>query len=284
MRLRSSLILLVIATVVPLVALAVILSALLVSQQNENFLAAVKDRNRAFMSAVDSELKGTIDKLYALAASRNLAKNDFAAFYQDAVAVHATQPYWLTVSLRTAEGRPIMNAGVAWGTPILAQPLQAESIRTVVETGKPVIGTVGLGPTDKLPGIPVRVPVLRGDKVAYVLTAVLKTEPFEALMQEQRVPAGWVSGLIDTKGQYVARVPPRPAGTLAGEVFRQKVSESREAWYRGFTQEGADTYSVHLTSDLSNWVIGLAVPADQFLGGSFDEAWRTPAAITHASS
>src|SRR3954467_14483206 len=101
MRLRSALILLVVATVVPLVALAVLLSTLLVRQQNENFLAAIKDRNRAFLSAVDTELKGTIEKLHALAASRNLAKGDMAAFHEDAIAVHATQPGWLNILLST---------------------------------------------------------------------------------------------------------------------------------------------------------------------------------------
>src|SRR6478672_4752967 len=99
MRLRSSLILLVIATAVPLVALAVFLSALLVSHHNESLVGTVKDRNRAFMSAVDAELKGTIDKLHALAASRNLATGNLTGFYHDAVAVHATQPYWIAVIL-----------------------------------------------------------------------------------------------------------------------------------------------------------------------------------------
>src|SRR3954468_14995138 len=146
MRLRSSLILLVVGTIVPLVALAVVLSILLVRHQNENFVTATKDRNRAFMSAVDNELRGTIMTLEALAASRSLEKDDLAAFYRDAVAVHKTQPRWFNILLNTADGRQVMNAFVPWGTALPAVPQASDTLQAVVETGKPVVGNVTLAP------------------------------------------------------------------------------------------------------------------------------------------
>ena len=83
MRLRSNLILLVIATAVPLVVLAVLASFLLVSHEQANFAAAVKDRNRVFMSAVDLELKGHVTSLQAITSLRSLVQGDLRAAHED---------------------------------------------------------------------------------------------------------------------------------------------------------------------------------------------------------
>ncbi|HEX4926812.1 MAG TPA: hypothetical protein VFV74_02300, partial [Burkholderiales bacterium] len=69
MRLRTGLLLLVLATAVPVVAFALLASALVVKHQQDNYVTAVKDRNRAFMSAVDAELKAAIVALRALGAA-----------------------------------------------------------------------------------------------------------------------------------------------------------------------------------------------------------------------
>src|SRR5689334_18904277 len=99
MRLRSGLLLLVLATAIPLVAFALVASALVVKRQHENYVIAVKDRNRAFMSAVDAELKGTIVTLQALSASSALRADDLERFYRTAAATVETQPNWLSIIL-----------------------------------------------------------------------------------------------------------------------------------------------------------------------------------------
>jgi signal transduction histidine kinase len=98
MRLRNNLILLVIATALPLVVLAALASYLLVSHEQANFAGAVKDRNRAFMSAVDAELKGHVTSLQALTSLRSIVHDDLKAAYEDLVAVQRTQPGGSTFS------------------------------------------------------------------------------------------------------------------------------------------------------------------------------------------
>src|SRR5689334_8848538 len=108
-RLRTSLFLLVLATAVPLVAFALLASALVVKRQHENYVIAVKDRNRAFMSAIDAEIKGTIVTLRALSASAALQDDDLPRFYKTAVATVATQPNWLSIVVQTPDGQQVLN-------------------------------------------------------------------------------------------------------------------------------------------------------------------------------
>jgi two-component system CheB/CheR fusion protein len=119
----------------------------------------------------------------------------------------------------------------------------------------------------------VRVPVLRDGKLAYVLTAVVNPQSFEPLIQQQRLPAGWVSGLVDAEGQFIARVPPKPIGSPASPDYLAAVRAEPEGWYRGRTVEGLDTYTAFVRSELSGWSVGFAIPSELVLGGAKRAAW-----------
>jgi len=103
-------------------------SYLLVSHEQANFAGAVKDRNRAFMSAVDAELKGHVTSLQALTSLRSIVRDDLKAAYEDLVAVQRTQPWWLDVFLSTPDGRQLVNSLVPYGSPLPA-PIDPPSVR-----------------------------------------------------------------------------------------------------------------------------------------------------------
>ncbi|HEY2336105.1 MAG TPA: ATP-binding protein [Burkholderiales bacterium] len=281
MRLRTGLILLVIATAVPLLAVALFASAMLVGHEESNFVTAVKDRNRAFMAAVDAELKGTIVTLKALSASRMLANDDLAGFHQTLVAALATQGSWINVVLLDPDGRQVINAAVPWGTPLPQYPTQPDSVREVVSTLRPAVGglVVGGGFFTKRPSIPVRVPVVRGGHLVYILSAILDPEAFQTLIANQRLPEGWASGLADANGLLIARVPARTIGTQASPDYLAATRSAREGWYRGRTLDGTDTFTAHTASDLSGWTVGFAIPSELVLGGSRRAAWLMGAGV-----
>jgi len=274
-RLRSSLLLLVLATALPLLAFGLLASALVVKHQQDNFVTAVKDRNRAFMSAVDAELKGTIVTLQAMTAAPALKNGDLARFYRTAIDTVATQPNWLSVLLLTPEGEQLVNTMAPWGEQLYRTAQEPQSYRQLVQTLKPVVGGVnfGDGRFTSAPGIAVRVPVMRNGKLVYVLTAVVKPESFQPLIEQQRLPEGWVSGLVDADGKFIARVPAKPVGSPAGAEYRAAVKAALEGWYRGKTVEGLDTYTAHVRSELSGWSVGFAIPSEQVLGGAKRAAW-----------
>jgi hypothetical protein len=133
MRLRSNLVLLVIATAVPLVLLAVLASYLLVSHEQANFAAAVRDRNRVFMSAVDAELKGHVASLQAITSLRSLAQGDLRAAHDDLVAVQRTQAYWLDVFLSAPDGQKLVDSLVPHGS-ALPEAVDPASVRRAAAT------------------------------------------------------------------------------------------------------------------------------------------------------
>ena len=272
MRLRNNLILLVVATALPLVMLATLASYLLVSHEQANFAGAVKDRNRAFMSAVDAELKGHVTSLQALTSLRSIVRDDLKAAYEDLVAVQRTQPWWLDVFLSTPDGRQLVNSLVPYGSPLPA-PIDPPSVRRAASMRQPVISGITDRPLVGKAGITVRVPVLRQDEVVYVLSAVVNPASFEALIQQQNVPQGWISGLVDAQDRFVARVPPRPPGTLAGDAYRAQVAASNEGWFRGPTVEGRDTFTAFARSGYSGWSVGFAIPAEVVLATAHRTAW-----------
>jgi hypothetical protein len=215
MRLRNNLILLVIATALPLVMLAVLASYLLVSHEQANFIGAVKDRNRAFMSAADAEIKGHVTTLQALTSLRSIVHGDLEAAYEDLVAVQRTQPWWLDVFLSTPDGRQLVNSLVPYGGPMPAS-VDPASVRRAASARQPVVSGITDLPLVGKPGITVCVPVLQQNEVAYVVSAVIDPAAFEALLNQQNLPQGWISGLVDAQDRFVARVPPAAARDARG--------------------------------------------------------------------
>ena len=263
MRLRTSLFLLSLATALPLVAFALLAAAFVVKHENENLVSVAKARNRAVLSAVDAELRGTIGTLRSIAVVRSLANDELQLFHATVRDILATQPGWNNVLLHDPTGRQLVNASKPWGTPLLAEPVAPRSIAAAVQTLQPAIDDLAAAPLlNNQLGIPVRVPVVREGKAVYVLTAVVRPEAFQRVIGAQDMPTDWASGLVDSRGRLIARVPHRPPGTMASAAYLENIRSADEGWYRGATLDGTDTFTAFLRSDLTGWTIGYAVPSD----------------------
>ena len=81
MKIRSQLAILLLAAALPIVAFAVVLTALFWREQRAAFEQRYLERVRALAVALDREHEGTIRALHALAQSQHLASGDLAAFY-----------------------------------------------------------------------------------------------------------------------------------------------------------------------------------------------------------
>jgi len=218
MRIRSHLLLLAAGAMLPVLAFAVLVSVILVRQDSATVQRGALDAVRAMMTGVDAVLAGTVTSIKALAASSALAADDLDAFHEEASRVLGTQATWTTVTLILPSGEKVIDVSRPFGS-TLPPVRDRQSVADAVATMQPVIGPVSAAGGSE-PGVPVRVPVIRDGKVAYVLTAVVRPDSFEALITRQRLPDGWISGIVDRAGRFVARVPARPAGDLASVPFR----------------------------------------------------------------
>jgi PAS domain S-box-containing protein len=274
MKLRSHLIMLVSGAIAPLLLVAVAAGIHLVRHERETIERDAIGRTRAAMTAVDAELRGTIATMKALASSRHLQEGNFRAFHQEARRVLASQPYWLNVGLVSAENARLVDALSPFREPA---PSARERARDdVPRSGGVAIGDVAVGGPAETPSIWIGLPVEQPGAVRYVLTVPVRLELFAGVLRAQKLPAEWVIVVADRQRRFIARIPPRPPGEPISASFREALERAPEGFFRGRTVEGFQTYTPYVTSALSGWVLGIAVPASVVNAG----AMRLAATLT----
>lgn len=272
MRLRTRLFLLVAGTVVPLVSLALFLGILLVGHEREIFRQGAIDRNRAVMSAVDAEIHGHVTTLQALSAFRSIAASDLPAIHDAEKRVLATQHNWKQLMLSSPDGRTLVDGTHEFGETLAPDPDLA-SLRKAVEQRTPTVGNVVFRPRAASYGIPIRLPIVHDGVVTFVLTAIVDPAQFQHLIEAQKLPPEWVSGLVDRSGHFIARVPARSNAETASVEFLANATGDLEGWYRGLTVEGRDTFTAHRRSAETGWSIGLAIPASIVFASATRALW-----------
>lgn len=252
--------LLVAGTLLPLIVFGVVAARQLVQYEREAVESEAMGRARSAMSAVDAHLRGSIVSLETLAASKSLEAGNIAAFHLEAQRVLRTQPGWVNIGLASADKMQLFNAVYALGKP---EPMGAEdaSYATALHGARATFGNVAAGTVVQSPTVRVRVPVSYADEVRYVLSAPQNLKHFAELMQAQRLPGDWGISLVDREAHVIARIPAVPAGVEESERFREAILRAPEGWFEGPSREGRLAYTAYATSQLSGWVLGVAMPA-----------------------
>jgi len=255
--------------VVPMLILSLVLGYFLMEQQRETFREAVQERDQRLLSVVDAQMLGYIGTLRSLAASASLETGDLQAFYDQAQRVLISQEDWRNILLFDLSGQQLINLRFAYGTQLPADSqLDKVGFREVITNRRPFIGDLNPGPVSGLPGIAVRLPVIYGTQLRYVLEFILEPAGLIKLMKSQGYKATWVAGLIDRQGRFIARVP-APPRARASPTFWAAVQRANEGWYHGKTLEGRDTYTAHKTSAITGWAVGVAVPSEELNASAY---------------
>jgi signal transduction histidine kinase len=263
-RLRSRLVLLAAASIVPVLLLSVVLEYFLIQHEKDLFRQAAVDRNRTFLTALDAQIEGYVGTLRALSASSSLESGSLDAFYDESRRVLASQPDWRNILLLDASGQQLVNLRLPYGTQLPRETdMYLDRFRSVVQSKSLMIGGVAPGPDSNVMGIAVRLPLLRDGAVRYVLQFILKPEAMARLLARQGYPSTWTIGLIDSEYRIIARQPSRPPGDHPSAELMAAVQRASAGWYRGKTLEGVDTYTAHMTSALTRWTVGVSVPTSE---------------------
>lgn len=261
--LKWHLTLLVVGTLLP-----VVLFAGVVLHRFEQSERAVSERRlmrsvRDLAHVLDREMSGTIRTLSALAESERLDRGDLQAFHAEATRVLKTQPSWSLVILLAPDGRQLVNTGVPWGTELLAAN-EPTSLQRVLETRQPVVGDLARGKRKGgILAFPVRVPVVRGGELRYVLTAAITPKALQGLVSQELFPTEeWTRTLVDGQGVVVARSrdPERFVGKPGTPSFLRRMREAPEGLHPETTLDGKRVYLAFRRADLSGWITVIAVP------------------------
>ncbi|MES2536517.1 MAG: ATP-binding protein [Pseudomonadota bacterium] len=264
MKIRSYLVMMVIAILVPVIVFSAIsLNTLLMSERTAA-LRGLHETARATALIVDRELGSAEASLRALAMSPHLTSGDMRGFY--ALAKAADWGTAASTLLYDQDGRQLINTLLPVGAPLL--PRQAEDqqrISQVLQARQTVVSRLieDAGAPPKLLTT-VNVPVTLPDGRQYVVASVFSTEYFQNIIAQRQIPPEWIVALIDDDGRFIARS--HKAEQLTGKPARPELLNaarlSREGEIRHNTVEGIESYDVFTHPSMSAWTVAVAAPVE----------------------
>jgi len=256
------------AAVIPLAIMSAVALYAAYEHQQEQAERSGLDVARALSVAVDGELRRTISVLQVLDDALEVENENLASFHEHAKRVRATHPNWRAVVLFDADGNTILDSEVPFGERGPAV-VERESLEQAVRTQQPVVGYLAKGPNGRY-AFPVRVPVMRGNTVRYVLTAVLDPDAILSVLRMQRVPEEWIVAVADAKGVRVART--RSSGESVGTPYSPTLVEMMRNGDEGKgvtrSSEGDPVFTAYTHSRETAWYTAVGLPTAVVDGGA----------------
>jgi signal transduction histidine kinase len=278
MRLRSHLVALVLAALVPVLGFAA-----LVIRDNSRLQLAVTERGmretaHAVARTVDKEVETAITALEALAESQSLDTADLPRFHALCHRVVHTQG-WRSILLFDPDGRGLLHTADPLGTrlPPAGRP---DAFTRARDERRATVSNLFDGVRNRQI-VAVYVPVVRDGVVRFVLSAGLPAARFSAVLRALQLGPGSIAALRDrddvivartqSEAQMVGQRPPTPA-------------RGREGWTRSRLEEGIDVYVAYATAPLSGWRVVLTIPVEVVHGPLRRALWQLLAGAALAAA
>ncbi len=261
MHIRAYLFLMAAGILVPVIGFSGLALGMLQEAEKEAALGALSEAAKGIALRVDRELYSAEYALKVLAASSSLANKNFQAFHQEAKVTNVGQTEWNALVDR--QGQQLSNTFVPFGQPLPASGTPTQ-VAGMLAAGRTTVSDLQAGPLARRKVATVDLPVTLPDGSAYVISQVFSAQHFNQLINNTKVPAGWLVALIDTKGNFIARN--RNAEIMVGKQARPELVAAIRAAHTGQirhkTLEGVDSYDVFTHSSMSGWAVAVAAPVE----------------------
>jgi signal transduction histidine kinase/ActR/RegA family two-component response regulator len=253
---------LVLLAVVPLALVSSAAFVIFAHHQQRAAEDGLLETTRAMAIYTELRVQADIERLKVLARSDRLARGELRGFGEQ-LRQTVTDGDFLGVALLDLKGRPrtsttqLMNGADTQTLP------ETYYVRYVVETRQPYVSDVVISPLTGENGVVIAVPVLRGERVAYVLIATPNvTIALLELFAQQRLPPGGIGTIMDRQGWYVARNlnPKESLGHQASAGYRERALASKEGIVKNMNREGEAVYATFVHTSFG-WITALALPA-----------------------
>src|SRR5215204_1616721 len=225
-RLRTILGVLILATSLPIAAFAV----WVVWRSSAQQAALIDEQNvkqaRAILVAVDQEVLATMASLNVLALLDQIDAPDKRQFAQIASRMLPLHPGWQSIRL-IDPSLQVVSSTSAPATEA-APVLDPEWLRVIVQSGRPGISSARRDPVTSQWVISIGVPVTRGGRLRYIVSARVYTRMFGDMLLRQMAAAEGVAALTDHQQISIART--RNDDRYVGQPARPEfVARSRGA-------------------------------------------------------
>jgi PAS domain S-box-containing protein len=265
MKIRTHLIILVIAAVLPLFIFAGAMTTVFWRAQRRAFEQQFLERVRAMSIALDSELERYVGLLEILGKSPSLQAGDLRHFHEEAKRVRADQLFWTNIILTDINGRELINLDRPVDGGSVKTTLAAAALSTVVRSGRSAVSPIFKDPLNDTYITAIMVPLKNREVVAYVLAALIQQSTWLDFISRYPVPPDATMTLLDQHGTVIARTMKNDesVGQPATPTLYQMSREVAEASYRNVSLEGHWLYSAHSRSNVSGWTVATGVPKEK---------------------
>ncbi len=261
LTLRGHLLVLVLAALVPMIALGAVLTSWLVAEQRKAVTHGPQGTAEALALAVDREIAANISALEMLATSPEIDRGDLVAFHDRARLILGKRSHWANIALEGEMGQILVHTARAPGT-VLPRAAHLEAIERVRETRQPVVSDLVVGAVAGRPMIPITVPVLRDGRPRYTLTAMIAPDSWSAMLAEIHRHSAGISVALDGKGRVLARN--RDPDAFLGRPGPDWLVAARESddtgLARGAALDGQEVVAAFQASRMSGWTLFIGAP------------------------
>jgi signal transduction histidine kinase/CheY-like chemotaxis protein len=261
LSIHTRLMMLTLATVLPLVAVGGVAIIRMVDDQNIQVEQGVGRTVDGLLGDIDRQIIAIEAELQVLAVSPSLQSEDLYPFYQQ---MNAALPLQGTsIVLLDTKGQQLLSTNRPFGAP-LPRAFNTEMSERIIATGKPQVSDLVMGAVLHRPIVAVGVPVFRDGKVAFILTMGLDSEILSKLLHQPDLLPDWVVAIFDRKGIIVARNREldRFFGKPAAPIIREAITVPAESWIPNVTSEGIHVYSTFRRSAMTGWTVAIGVPRE----------------------
>ncbi|HYM01819.1 MAG TPA: ATP-binding protein [Stellaceae bacterium] len=276
LSLRARLVLLVIASILPLLVFSLGDQYLDYRRERANASERALELARGLSLVVERDLEKRVAVLETLAHAPILQANDMAAFRKLAEAVASEIFEGSAVVLLSAgpDARQLMNTGAPPDTPL--PPTQSPAtLQEVIRTGRPVVTDLFYSAAINRSTTGVEVPVAGPDgTIAYVLAMSVPPESFADVIRRQRPPDGWIVSVFDRSGAHLARTPSagRSVGEKASDSLLPSLLSRKEGVIESVSLEGIPLLTAFSHSEPFGWSVAVGMPLTLLTGPALASA------------
>jgi PAS domain S-box-containing protein len=246
--------------VLPLVVFALMMVGWIAYSDREATRKALVDDAHALASDVSSEIDAYFRLSAALAHSGFLQQGDLTGFAKQARDILAETP-GMTLIVSTADGHPVLSIPpLPPDSPLVRD--RAALVSRAIESGSAFLSNVSEDGALREAHASIESPVVVDGKPTYEIAMVLSLDQFNRILQRQNLPDGWLSGIVDQKGAFVARLPAgsETPGTLASPEFRDASRRSPQSTVAHASITGQKVVSAYAPAS-GGWTVGVAAGA-----------------------
>jgi signal transduction histidine kinase len=261
MRIRTRLLILILAILVPTFTAASLAVGYVYLEERRAQENSVKEAARAFALLVDNELETREGMLRALAGSPSLARGDLAEFYRHARLLAPTPE--TTIVLHEPGGQQLINTRAPLGSPLPARrSSNIEELMARYGADRTLVSDMFKAPLGGRHDFLVQVPVRIDGRIRYFLSMGANVSSLQSVMAQQRFPAEWVVSIVDRQGRIVARS--RDADQFRGHTLStwalQHFAARGEDVFFSRNLSGTPVQAFYSTVPESQWRVLVSIP------------------------